>query len=59
MVIGNLKAVADAIKTVSVSVPLRGNGYRKSNYRVTKGLEQYSVSVPLRGNGYRKLHAQN
>ena len=39
-----------------VSVPLRGNGYRKLQ-RVIVVLEVVHVSVPLRGNGYRKFHS--
>ncbi len=43
-------------RSTAVSVPLRGNGYRKS-VSLTEGTKLevlLEVSVPLRGNGYRK-----
>ena len=41
-----------------VSVPLRGNGYRKLQCpRNSQNISIKLVSVPLRGNGYRKLSA--
>ncbi len=39
-----------------VSVPLRGNGYRKSTLAEIAKAGVNHVSVPLRGNGYRKYH---
>ena len=37
-----------------VSVPLRGNGYRKYQRQQANVRRCIDVSVPLRGNGYRK-----
>ncbi len=55
MVIGNVATFGNFHKFADVvSVPLRGNGYRKfAKVPDYKDLVEV-VSVPLRGNGYRK-----
>ena len=56
MVIGNaVKEYRTRYQDEPVSVPLRGNGYRKSRSSLSIVGRTDGVSVPLRGNGYRKF----
>ncbi len=60
MVIGNvtMKDWLCVLFLNKVSVPLRGNGYRKFLSLTSRLLRRPAlVSVPLRGNGYRKYLA--